>query len=169
MNLTPNKALDINELRAVFIGQLSILYNAKISLTTSIPRLVEQATFKNLKMALEEDLEETNQQMIALKTIFNMMEESWLTDHCLGMNVVMDEAHKQVTFDRDNHFGSDMSILFYMSVVENLQVGASNILNLMALKLGYRPYAQLVRQCLDMVKDNSSLFYYVAEEYLQYN
>ena len=169
MNLTSNKALDINALRSAFIGQLSILYNAKVSLTTSIPLLVKQATFKNLKLALEEDLEETNQQMIALKTIFNMMEESWLTNHCLGMNVVMAEAHKQVTFDRENHFDSDMSILFYMSVVENLQVGASNMLNLMALKLAYQPYAQLVRQCLDMVKDNSSLFYYVAEEYLQYN
>jgi len=39
----------------------------------------------------------------------------------------------------------------------------------MVLKLAYQPYAQLVVECLDMVKENSSLFHYVAEEYLQFN
>lgn len=169
MNRKPSNSLDINALRAVFIEQLSILYNAKLHLTTWLPQLTNQATFRNLKLALEEDLEDTDRQMIALKKIFQLMQESWLTNSCLGMNAVIDEAHKQVVFDRDKHFESDMSILFYMAVIENLQVGASKILNLMALKLAYQPYAQLVVECLDMVKDNSSLFHYVTEEYLQYN
>ena len=117
-------------------------------------------------LALEEDLDDTNQQMIALKTIFRLMEESWLTHSCLGMNAVIDEAHKQVAFKQDKHFESDMSILFYMAVIENLQVGASQLLNLMALKLPFVPYAQLVLECLDIAKDNASLFHCVAEEYL---
>ena len=161
------QSLSISSLRMVFIEQLSILYNAKISLTDRLPKLVNQATFKNLKMALEEDLDDTKRQMIALKTIFKLMQESWLTHSCLGMNAVIDEAHKQVIFNQDKHFESDMSILFYMSVIENLQIGASKMLNLMALKLDYQPYAQLVGECLDMVKDNASLFHYVAEEYLE--
>jgi hypothetical protein len=37
-----------------------------------------------------------------------------------------------------------MSILFYMSVLENLQIGVRQMLNLMVLKLAYQPYAQLV-------------------------
>jgi len=169
MNPISPQSLDIAALRAVFIEQLSILYNAKLHLTARLPQLTRQATFRNLKLALEEDLEDTNRQMIALKKIFQLMQESWLTDSCLGMNAVIDEAHKQVVFDNVKHFESDLSILFYMAVIENLQVGASKMLNLMALKLAYQPYAQLVGECLDIVKDNSSLFYYVAEEYLQYN
>ena len=154
-------------LRSLFIEQLSILYNAKLSLTNRIPDLADQATFKNLKMALQEDLDDTNRQMTAVKKIFNLMQESWLTNNCLGINAVIEEAHNQVTFNRQNHFVSDMSILFYMSVIENLQVGASQMLHLIALKLAYKPYAELVEECLDAVKDNSSLFYYVTEEYLQ--
>lgn len=161
------QSLSISSLRTIFIEQLSILYNAKISLTDRLPQLVSQATFKNLKLALEEDLDDTKRQMVALKTIFKLMQESWLTHSCLGMNAVIDEAHKQVTFNQDKHFESDMSILFYMAVIENLQVGASQMLNLMALKLAYQPYAQLVKECLDIVKDNASLFHYVAEEYLE--
>jgi ferritin-like metal-binding protein YciE len=167
MNSQVNQSLSIISLRAVFIEQLSILYNAKVSLTLRLPQLVSQATFKNLKIALEEDLDDTKRQMISLKMIFKLMQESWLTHSCLGMNAVIEEAYKQVTFNRDKHFESDMSILFYMSVIENLQVGASQILNMIALKLDYQPYAQLVGECLDMVKDNASLFHFVAEEYLQ--
>jgi len=169
MDSISSQPLSATALRALFIEQLSILYNAKISLTAYIPGLVKQATFTNLKLALEEDLEDSIRQMIALKTIFRLMQESWLTNSCLGMNAVIDEAFKQVAFDKTKHFESDMSILFYMAVIENLQVGAGKILNLMALKLDYEPYAQLVGECLDMAEDNSGLFHCVAEEYLQYN
>jgi ferritin-like metal-binding protein YciE len=165
--LETNQLLDPVLLRSVFLKQLSILYNAKINLTDRLPQLVGQATFNNLKLALAEDLEDTKRQMISLKTIFNLMHESWLTDNCLGMNAVINEAHNQVTSQQGKNFESDMSILFYMGVIENLQVGASQMLNLLALKLAYQPYAQLVVECLDMVKENSSLFHYVAEEYFQ--
>lgn len=167
MNLQVNQSLSTISLRTVFIEQLGILYNAKVSLTNRLPQLVSQATFSNLKIALEEDLDDTKRQMIALKTIFKLMQEPWLTHSCLGMNAVIEEAHKQVIFKQDKHFESDMSILFYMAVIENLQVGASQMLNMMALKLDYQPYAQLVTECLDMVKENASLFHFVAEEYLQ--
>ena len=163
----PTQLLSAEKVRSLFIGQLSILYNAKLSLTASLPKLAEQATFHNLKMALQEDLDHTNRQMSAVKKIFNLMSESWLTDDCLAMNIVIEEAHKQIAFDEANHFRSDMSILFYMSVIEHMQVGAIQMLHLIALKLAYQPYARLVEECLDDVKENASLFFYVTEEYLQ--
>jgi ferritin-like metal-binding protein YciE len=167
MNFSPTQTLNPVSLHSVFMEELSILYNAKVNLMDRLPQLVSQATFRNLKLALNEDLEDTKRQMVSLKRIFNLMQESCLSNNCLGMTAVIDEAHKKVVFNADNHFESDMSILFYMSVIENLQLGASQMLNLIALKLAYQPYAQLVRECLDVVKDNSSLFYYVAEEYLE--
>ena len=163
----PSQTLNNIALRAVFIEQLNILYNAKISLTNCLPQLIGQATFKNLKLALQEDLDETERQMIAVKTIFNLITESWLNHSCMGLNAVINEAHKQVFYDDNKHFESDMSILFYMSVIANLQVGACKVLHQVALKLAFQPYAQLVGECLDVVKENCGLFYYVTEEYLQ--
>ena len=165
MSIIEKKFLDIDALRVVFVQQLTILYNAKISLTGRLPELVEQATFGNLKAALVEDLEDTKRQMTSLKEIFNLMHESWLTDKCLGTNAVIAEAFNQVSFNQNEHFQSDMSILVYMSAIENMQVGASKILNLMALKIAYHPYAQLVLECLDISQDNADLFHHVAEEY----
>lgn len=167
MTTTPKQPLDIEALRIVFVQQLTILYNAKSSLTGCLPDLIKQATFKNLKNALEEDLEDNKQQMTSLKEIFRMLKESWLTDKCLGMNAVIAEAFNQVSFNQYEHFKSDMSILVYMSAIENMQVGASKILNLMALKIAYQPYAQLVLECLDTSTENAGLFHYVAEEYFE--
>lgn len=155
-------------LRNIFLEELSILYNAKVSLIAKVPALIAQATFTNLKLALEEDLADAERQMIALKEIFNRVNESWLSNCCLGINAVIDEAYTQVFLDEDKHFESDMSILFYMSVIENLQLGAVKVLNLIALQLAYQPFAQLIKECLDMVEENCSLFHYVAEEYLRY-
>jgi hypothetical protein len=59
-----------------------------------------------------------------------------------------------------------MSILFYMSVIDNLQIGASQMLNLISTKFPYQPYAQLIRECMDMEKDNSELLCCIADEYL---
>jgi ferritin-like metal-binding protein YciE len=167
VSITQNQPLNIDALRAVFVQQLTILYNAKNSLTNCLPELVKQATFKSLKAALMEDLEDSKRQMNSLKEIFRLMHESWLTDRCLGTNAVISEAFKQVSFNQNEHFQSDMSILVYMAAIENMQVGASKILNLMALKIAYHPYAQLVLECLDVSQDNADLFYYVAEEYFE--
>jgi ferritin-like metal-binding protein YciE len=159
--------LSSTAIRSLFLGQLSILYNAKLILIDRLPELVVQATFTNLKMALQEDLDDTSRQMLSVKSIFHLMHESWLTDSCLGMTSVIAEAHKQVSFNKTDPFASDMSILFYMSVIENLQIGASQILQLLALKVTYEPYMQLAKECLDTVKENSSLFHCVTKEYLQ--
>jgi ferritin-like metal-binding protein YciE len=169
MDIISDQSLNVNALRNVFIEQLSILYNAKLKLQTFIPELIEQATFTNLKLALREDLEETDKQMHALKSIFRLLQESWLTNNCLGLKAVIDEAYLQVFSDPKKNFESDMSILFYMAVIENLQVGAMKVLNLIALKIAYQPYSQLVVECLDVARENSSLFHYVAEEYLEHN
>ena len=169
MNPPSPQTLSTTALRSVFVEQLSILYNTKVNLTIRLPELVTLATFRNLKLALTEGLEDNERQMISLKTIFISLDESWLTDKCLGVNALINEAHSQIALHHDKHFESDMSILFYMSVIENLQIGASQMLNLMSSKLPYQQYAQLIRECRDMVKDNSELLFCVADEYLNIN
>jgi ferritin-like metal-binding protein YciE len=67
MSISQNQSLDIDALRVVFVQQLTILYNAKVSLTSCLPELVKQTTFGNLKAALVEDLEDTKRQMTSLK------------------------------------------------------------------------------------------------------
>lgn len=160
-----NQSFNSDALHFAFVEQTTILYNAKTSLIVNLPRLIGQATFQNLKHALQEDLDDSKTQMGNLKEIFRLMGESWLTQECLGMSGVVEEAIQQVSFKKDNQYNNDLSILFYISVIENMQLGACKILNLLALKVAYQPYAQLLLQCLDFSRDNARLIDFVAEEY----
>ncbi|QKJ28995.1 DUF892 family protein [Mucilaginibacter mali] len=165
MTQPSKQTLSDDSLRTVFVEQLTILYNAKTNLIENLPRLVEQCTFQNLKSALREDLEDSKTQMATLKEIFKLMAASWETEKCLGVDAMIREALQQVSYKQDNHYESDMSILFYLSAIQNMQVGACKILHLLAKKIAYQPYAQLVLECLDISRDNSKLIQYVAGEY----
>jgi ferritin-like metal-binding protein YciE len=164
--LHPNM-LGVASLRSVFVNQLSILYSSKVHLTHNLPSFIKHSTFKVLKLALAEDLEDTKTQMVCINTMFRMLNETAITDDCLGMTALVNEAYKQVNYNKDNSFESDMSIIFYMGVIENMQAGASRMLSLIAKKPAYQSYAQLITESLDIARDNAKLFHCVADEYIQ--
>lgn len=158
--------MDTAALRNVFICQLSLLYAAKTHLTASLPALVEQAAFETLKNALNEDLEESVKQMLSLREILVLMDETPMTENCLGMNAIIKEAYESVRFLNGKNYESDMSIIFYMGVIEHLQLGAGRMLNLIAKNKDFKRYASLVEQTLDMCVDNANLFNLIAAEYV---
>jgi ferritin-like metal-binding protein YciE len=164
--LYPN-LLDVASLRSVFVNQLSILYYAKAHLTDNLPDFIEHSTYKILKLALAEDLEDTQTQMVCINSMFRMLNETAITDNCLGITALVNEAFNQINYNKDNSFEIDMSIIFYMGVMENMQVGASKMLKLIAKKPAYKQYAQLVTESLDIASDNARLFHCIADEYIQ--
>jgi ferritin-like metal-binding protein YciE len=160
-------SLGSTALRNVFVTQLSLLYAAKCHLLESLPALVEHAAFDTLKHALNEDFDDTKKQMISLREVFRLLKESTANENCLGMNAITREAHDHILFNNGKNYESDMSIIFYMGVIEHLQIGAGRMLNLIAVNTGYKQYAQLVEETLDMSKDNANLFHLIAVEYIK--
>lgn len=160
-------ALEPDSILKIFKDQLSILFCAKEHLIRQLPDLISHASFTILKKALQEDLEDTQMQAAALSRIFQQLSSSPETDSCLAMNRIIEEAKQQIVFNSDNRFESDMSVLFYMGVIENLQIGAGRILSRISALPSHAKYAQLVAESLDLSKENARLFLHIAEEYLQ--
>ncbi|MGN6638985.1 MAG: YciE/YciF ferroxidase family protein [Mucilaginibacter sp.] len=169
MDIQNDHFLDKSALRDVFICQLSLLYAAKMHLIESLPALIAQAAFPKLRHALEEDFTDSQAQMASLREIFRLLNETARTEHCLAMNAIIEEAHGQVLFFDGKNYESDMSIIFYMGVIEHMQVGAGRMLNLIAGTQDYGSYAHLVEQTVDMSTDNANLFNLVAAEYVRKN
>lgn len=169
MDTQKNHFLDKSALHHVFINQLSLLYAAKMHLIDSLPALIAQAAFSTLRLALEEDLDDSQKQMASLREIFRLLDETASTEHCLAMNAIIEEVHRQVLFFDGKNYESDMSIIFYMGVIEHMQVGAGRMLNLIAGMHDYGSYTHLVEQTVDMSTDNANLFNLVAAEYVHTN
>lgn len=167
MHIEQSHRLGAGALQKTFIEQATGLYCAKIHLITHLPDLIQQATFNDLRLAMTEVLEDTKRQMISLGRIFSLLGKSADTESCLAMNAIISEATNKIAFYPKNHYDSDMTIIFYMSVIENLQVGAGRVLSAIASKSGFEPYAQLVKESLDSSQDNADLFDVIAKEYLE--
>lgn len=167
MHIEQSNPLDTGALQKTFVEQATGLYCAKIHLITHLPDLIQQATFNNLRLAMTEVLDDTKRQMVSLGRIFSLLGKSADTESCLAMNAIIREASDKIAIYPKNHYDSDMTIIFYMSVIENLQVGAGRVLNAIALKPGFEPYIQLVTESLDSSKDNADLFTVIAKEYLE--
>jgi len=164
-----NRFLGKSALDDVFICQLSLVYAAKMHLIDRLPALIAQAAFPKLRLALEEDLEDSQKQMASLRELFGLLNATARTEHCLGMNAIIEEAHGQVLFFDGKNYESDMSIIFYMGVIEHMQIGAGRMLNLIARRQEYGAYTHLVEQTVDMSTDNANLFNLVAAEYVRKN
>lgn len=167
MHIERSHPLDVGALQKTFVEQTTGLYCAKIHLITHLPDLIDQATFNNLKLAMTEVLDDTKRQMISLGRIFSLLGKSADTESCLAMNAIIHEANNKIAVYPESHYDSDMTIIFYMSVIENLQVGAGRVLSAIVSKTGFEPYVQLVKESLDNSKDNADLFDVIAKEYLE--
>ena len=167
MHIEKSHPLDGSALQKTFVEQATGLYCAKIHLITHLPDLIHQATFNNLRLAMAEVLEDTKRQMISLGRIFSLLGKSADTESCLAMNAIISEASNKIAVYPNNNYDSDMTIIFYMSVIENLQIGAGRVLSVIASKQGFEPYAQFVKETLDSSKDNADLFQVIAKEYLE--
>ena len=166
MDTNQVRKLNNDSLRILFINQLNILQNAKAFLSWSLPEIIEHASFLNLKLALKEDLEDTNKQMVHIGLIMQMLNERPSSKGALAMNSIIEEAHKAIKHDQERAFESDMSIIFYMQIIEHCQIGACRILKLISSKSGYEPYTQIIQEVFDEHKDNARLFKLIAQEYV---
>lgn len=163
----PSHPLPAEMLDKAFFKQLSILYNAKKSLIDCLPQLIEQATFINLKLGLQEEFDESKKQLLALDDIFLQLGNEASSANDLALGKLLEELQDELCYDGEDYYGSDMSILFYMNAIENLQIGAFRVVKMIADKTTYESYRQLVKESLDISKDNARLFKVIAKEYLE--
>src|SRR5580658_3107425 len=62
-------------LKSLFLDQLADMYDAEHRITKALPKLVEAATCKELKSALESHLRETEGQIEKLEQVFRTFDE----------------------------------------------------------------------------------------------
>lgn len=167
MHIEHKNSLSLLSLRSVFVEQTNSLYCAKNHLLSHLPELITYASFANLRNALCAEFTDTRRQMVSLQQVFELLNESSNDGACLGVRAVIHEAHKQVTVYASDTYKSDMTIIFYMSVIENLQLAANRIMTLISTKPYFKQYAQLVNESLDINKENAVLFDCMAKEYLE--
>ena len=81
-----------NTLRDSLVDEVKDMYNAEKQLTKALPKLAKGATSEELRTALENHLEETQNQVAKLERVFELLDETVRGKHCAGMAGIIEEG-----------------------------------------------------------------------------
>jgi ferritin-like metal-binding protein YciE len=79
-------------LQDVLIDELRDMYSAENQLVKALPKLVKGAKNSELKTAFTNHLEETKEQVVRLRTVFEHLGKKPTGKHCNGMEGVIEEG-----------------------------------------------------------------------------
>jgi len=114
----------IDSLNALLVDELRDLYDAEKRLTKAIPKLAKKATNDDLRSALEEHLQETEQQVQRLEQAFEHLGERAKAKPCAGMKGIIEEGDEHVGEDYDDDDLRDAVIIGSAQRVEHYEIAA---------------------------------------------
>ena len=114
----------IDSLKELLVEQLKDIYDAEKRLTKAIPKLAKKATNDQLRTALTEHLEETEQQVARLEEAFEHLGETAKGKPCAGMRGIIEEGNEHVGEDYDDDGLRDAVIIGSAQRVEHYEIAA---------------------------------------------
>ena len=134
----------IDSLNELLVEQLKDLYDAEKRLTKAIPKMARKATNEALRSALEDHLQETEQQLGRLEEAFAYLDEKAKGKPCAGMRGIIEEGDEHVGEDYDDDDLRDAVIIGAAQRVEHYEIAAYGTAIAHAKLLGHNEIVQLL-------------------------
>lgn len=135
-------------LQDLFVEQLRDMYYAEKQLLKAIPKMVKKANSDTLKSALENHLQETENQVERLEQVFEKLEMTARGKTCPAMDGIIDEAKEIMSEDADPTV-MDAGIIAAAQKVEHYEIATYGTLRTFADTLGYTKISKLLQSTLD--------------------
>jgi len=166
MESPPKFASNPTELKHLFIHQLNRVNCTKGYLIRNLPLLEKVASFRAMKLAIMEDLDDVKKQQARIDEMYELLGSRPSDEGCEVIKSVLEEA-----FNLGNNAGkstiiNDMDIILYMQLIENIELTSFRMLKLISEFLGNDQVKQMVTECFDENIDNVKLFTLISAEYL---
>ncbi|AYL95230.1 DUF892 family protein [Mucilaginibacter celer] len=163
---TSGYVLKPDQLRIFFTDHLSRIFCAKSHLFERLPELADEAHFKDLKQAVLETWEDIGKQIARIEEIFTLLDEAPSLRNCEELIVFIESGFSGIYHKKENLELRDLSILFYLSVIESVELSSFKLLQMAAVKLPDKRIQQLLKENFDESKADRSLFVLIAARYV---
>lgn len=145
-------SMKLNNLQQLFVKELRDLYDAEKQITEALPKLIDAASYGELKNALQKHLDVTQQQISRLEQIFQILNEKPEGETCKGMKGVIKEGDEIVSAGGDPST-VDAGIISAAQRVEHYEMAGYGTVRTYAKLLGQTQIAQLLQETLDEEKE----------------
>ncbi len=140
-------SMKLENLQQLFVKELRDLYDAENQITDALPKLIDAAQHSDLKNALQQHLNVTQQQISRLDHIFQMLNEKPSGETCKGMKGVIKEGDEIVSQGGDPST-VDAGIISAAQRVEHYEMAGYGTVRTYAELLGQNEMARLLEQTL---------------------
>ena len=155
-------SMNVENLQQLFVEQLRDLYDGEQQITEALPKLIEKASNPQLKSALQEHLDITNQQIERLEEIFDQLDEDADGETCKGMKGVIKEGDDLVG-KADDAAVRDASIITSAQRVEHYEMAGYGTVKTYARQLGKPELASILEEILNEEKEADQTLTQLAE------
>lgn len=138
-------------MRQLYVDELRDLYNAETQLVKALPKMAKASSHSQLRLAFEEHLRQTSEQVSRLEQIFDMLEEKPTGRKCLGMDGLVKEAAETMR-EKYEESVMDAAIIGAAQRVEHYEIAGYGTAREFAQMLGENEHVSLLEQTLQEEK-----------------
>ncbi|MEO6851989.1 MAG: DUF892 family protein [Mucilaginibacter sp.] len=166
MTLNTSPLLKPEDIKNLFIHQLNRVNCTKGYLNRNLPLLEKIASFKNMKLAILENIDDVKKQQLRIDKMYTLLQSKASDEGCDVVKTVLEEAFKLGNNTGKSAIITDLDIILYMQLIENIELTSFRMLKLIARFIDNDKIAQMVKECSDEHIDNDELFTLISAEYL---
>jgi ferritin-like metal-binding protein YciE len=155
-------AMKLENLHDVLVHELRDLYSAEKQLTKALPKMAKAASNPDLAAGFEKHLEQTEEHVNRLESIFKELEVSSRGDKCKGMEGLIKEGSKVLEEDAPGAV-TDALLISAAQRVEHYEIAGYGSAISFAELLGQGNIAKILRETLDEEKATDKKLTEIAE------
>jgi ferritin-like metal-binding protein YciE len=146
-----SEGIESSQLMKLFEEQLKDIYWAEKALTKALPKMVKNASPTELIEALENHLQETEEQVSRLEQVFELIEKKATAKKCEGMEGLIKEG-QSIMEECESGAMCDAGIIGAGQKIEHYEISTYGTLHAFATTLGLTEVADLLEQTLNEEK-----------------
>jgi Mn-containing catalase len=162
---TTSTAEDPEAIEELLVEQLQDMLNAEQQLVKALPTIAEAARSDEVRLAVEQHLEETRDQVERLKEAFGLLGVQAKGKPCKGMAGLLEEGEEVIAEGEDMEDASaDLALIAACQKVEHYEISAYGTARTMAAQIGLPAVAELLNKSLAEEQVADSLLSQLARE-----
>ena len=140
--------MQIDTLEKLAIEQLKDLYNAEKQILRALPKMIKAASNADLKQAFQNHLEQTEEHVDRLETVFEEFGKTPQSKKCVAMEGLIAEGNELIQ-EKPAPDVLDAGLIAAAQRVEHYEMAAYGCLRTYAKALGLDKAAKLLQKTLD--------------------
>jgi ferritin-like metal-binding protein YciE len=152
----------LESLEELLQEELKDIYDAEKQLTKALPKMIKKASSPDLRTALEEHLEQTEEHVQRLEQVFEQLEMPARGKKCEGMKHLIAEGDEMIG-EAEDEDARDAVMIAAAQKVEHYEIASYGTVRTWANLLGQSEVARILEETLEEEKEADQRLTQIAE------